>query len=256
MASGQEEEPDLLQQLVVGPPREQRIDDPPPPFFLFFFVFFSPEADLPRQDSFHTLLDETLIVAVAGDYDLHDAAAYEQAHSLLKELAQSVPSEEASGFNASGIPQDVAREPSATSSTSGSRQTSGPHVTDKSSSDSASSVPDAPDVVPKLTSFDEDSTRDKLLTLQSMFAELKVYDVEYSLTKADGDFQVALDDLLNVHYLQSTGQQPKGLEAFFAPAQGSAQGKRGRKRKGRLTGTAEANPSGPRPKASLGAQSK
>lgn len=190
-----------------------------------------------QQDSFHTLLDEALIVAIASDYNLGDASAYKQAQATLHDLAQNVPSEEASGFNASGIPQApegehaAQHEQTTTSTTSASRQTSQAHVTDKSSTDNSSCVPDSPSLVPRLTTFNKDSEEDKLLTLQSMFAELKEYDIRYALKKANGDFQTALDDLLNVQYLQSTGQQLKGLDGFFEPEKNKGNGKRKKKGK-------------------------
>lgn len=209
------------------------------PFFIYIHQTRRYDYELNfSQDSFHTLLDEALIVAIASDYNLKDASAYKQAQSTLQDLAQSVPSEEASGFNPSGIPQtqeDEAQtaqdEAVGTSTTSASRQTSQAHVTDKSSTDNSSCVADSPGLAPRLTTFDKDSEEDKLLLLQSMFAELKEYDIKYALKKANGDFQTALDDLLNVQYLQSTGQQLKGVDGFVASDTGK--GKARRKKKGK-----------------------
>ncbi|UNI18111.1 hypothetical protein JDV02_004401 [Purpureocillium takamizusanense] len=65
-----------------------------------------------------------------------------------------------------------------------------------------------------------------------MFADLKPYDVEYSLKKANGDVQTALDDLLNIQYLTSTGQQMKGIDGFFTPEDATAS-KGKRKKKGK-----------------------
>ncbi|KAG6041725.1 hypothetical protein E4U41_002590 [Claviceps citrina] len=166
-------------------------------------------------DSFHTFLDEALIVAIAGDFDLRDPSAYKEAQSTLQDVAQSVPSEEASGFNPSGILLAAAEENVETSTTSASYNASQACATDKSSTDASSCVPDSPRQGPRLTSFNQDSEEDKVLVLQGMFAELKPYDVSYALRKADGDFQTALDDLLNIQYLQSTGQQMKGVDGFF-----------------------------------------
>jgi hypothetical protein len=190
------------------------------------------------QDSFHTLLDEALIVAIASDYNLKDPTAYRQAQSTLEDLAQSVPCEEASGFNPSGIPQAPdgeyagRGEPTVASTSSASRQTSQAHATDQSSTDNSSCVPDSPAIVPRLTTFNKDSDEDKILVLQSMFADLKEFDIKYAVKKANGDFQTALDDLLNVQYLHSTGQQVKGVDAFFEPETNKRKGKRKKKGKG------------------------
>ncbi|OAA51615.1 Smr domain protein [Metarhizium rileyi] len=200
------------------------------------------EPDLAQKlvDAFHTFLDEALIRAIAGDYNLRISSAYTQAHATLQDLAQSVPSEEASGFNPSGVPFGPEEEaqtgqdgPTATSTTSASRLTSQAPATDKSSTDNSSCVLDSLSHVPQLTTFNKDSEECKLLLLQSMFVDLKEYDVQYALKKANGDFQNALDDLLNVQYLQSTGQQIKGIDGFFEPERSSAKGKR--KKKGKKT---------------------
>ncbi|KAG6028212.1 hypothetical protein E4U19_001616 [Claviceps sp. Clav32 group G5] len=207
-----------------------------------FKLFRSRALTLLRQDSFHTLLDEALIVAIAGDFELKDPSAYARARSTLEDLAQSVPSEEVSGFNPSGLMFDAEEgtghqnahldrlDHVDTSTTCASHTTSQVYATDKSSTDASSHVPDSPRLALRLTSFNQDSEEDKVLVLQSMFAELKPYDVSYALKKADGDFQIALDDLLNIQYLQSTGQQLKGVDGFFVTE--SKAGKRKRKKKG------------------------
>ncbi|GAO13369.1 hypothetical protein UVI_02013790 [Ustilaginoidea virens] len=74
-----------------------------------------------------------------------------------------------------------------------------------------------------------------------MFAELKEYDVKYSLKKADGDLQTALDDLLNVQYLQATGQQVEGVDGFFIADSHTKPDKK--KRKGKKLALSDADPS-------------
>jgi hypothetical protein len=81
-----------------------------------------------------------------------------------------------------------------------------------------------------LTIFNEDSEEDKVLQLRYMFSELKAYDIEHAMKKAKGDFQVALDDLLSVQYLTSTGQRPKGVDAFSKPESTSQMHKSKRKK--------------------------
>ncbi|KAM4063148.1 smr domain-containing protein [Hirsutella rhossiliensis] len=205
------------------------------------------EPDLVQHlvDSFHTLLDEALIVAIANDYNLQDPVAYDAAFETLRGLSQSVPSEEATGFNASGIPvhdeeSDETKDESGTSTTN-SRPTSQAHVTEPSSTDASSSIAPEPQTdIPRLTSFDNDSEESKILSLQSMFAELSAYDVSHSLKNAKGDFQAALDDLLNKQYLKSTGQEIKGIDGFFQ-ADDAPLSKSKRKRKKKNQGN-RANP--------------
>lgn len=68
---------------------------------------------------------------------------------------------------------------------------------------------------PELTVFNNDSEDGKIQELQIMFPDLKRYDVAFALKKSNWGFQAALDDLLNVQYLQATGQQTKGIDGFF-----------------------------------------
>ncbi|PHH65988.1 hypothetical protein CDD81_936 [Ophiocordyceps australis] len=194
------------------------------------------------QDSFRSLLDEALIVAIASDYDLGDAAVYDSVKTTLHDLAQSVPSEEASGFNPSGIPvlpegdSDEAKdEPTVSTCLSQAASQSQP-AESSSSTEASSATADSPSILPRLTSFDNESHESKLLSLQSMFNELKEYDIQYSLKKANGNFQLALDHLLNVQYLASTGQQMKGIDAFFKPDDDdddAPSGNRRKKKKGK-----------------------
>ncbi|KAF5010883.1 hypothetical protein FDECE_2977 [Fusarium decemcellulare] len=169
-------------------------------------------------DSFRSLLDEALVVAIASDHDVKDRAQYEAAQAILQGLAQDVTSEEATGFNPSGIsgaPDDTNDGLSTTET--GSQQASRARDTDTSASDLTSSTGGTAYSIPRLTSFDDDSEGNKVLLLQSMFEELKDFDIRHALKKANGDFQTSLDDLLNIQYLKSTGQEQKGVDGFFQP---------------------------------------
>ncbi|PFH56937.1 hypothetical protein XA68_15750 [Ophiocordyceps unilateralis] len=204
-------------------------------------------------DSFHTLLDEALIVAIASDYDLQDPTSFNTAHSTLQRLACHVPSEEATGFNPSGIPVllDEGRDEAgggSTASVSLSRPTSQTLTTDLSSAETTSSSSAAAEpltnIMPRITSFDDDSDESKTRLLQSMFTELSEFDVKYSLKKANGEFQSALDDLLDRQYLQSTGQQLKGIDGFFDDGNATASKKKRRRKKKRgVSGTGAPDPS-------------
>ncbi|KAL2692273.1 hypothetical protein Neosp_002679 [[Neocosmospora] mangrovei] len=183
-------------------------------------------------ESFRSLLDEALVVAIASDHDLKQQGQYEAAKAILDGLAQDVTAEEATGFNPSGI-SGVTEDPNEETSTTetGSQQASRARDTDTSVSDVTSSTASTAYSIPRLTSFNDDSEESKVLLLQGMFSELKQFDIKHSLKKANGDFQTTLDDLLNIQYLKSTGQEQKGVDGFFQPETNV-----GKKRKNRKKG--------------------
>jgi hypothetical protein len=187
------------------------------------------------QEKFRSLLDEALVVAIASDHDLTEASQYNSAQTVLEDLAQHVSTEEATGFNPSGIsnmPEDVNGDES-TAETS-SQQAPRAHNTDTTSaSDQTESTTNTTYSIPRLTSFDDDSEENKVLLLQSMFSELKEFDIKHSLKKANGDVQTALDDLLNIQYLKSTGQEQKGIDGFFEPDEAVGKKQRRNKKKGK-----------------------
>lgn len=69
-------------------------------------------------------------------------------------------------------------------------------------------------VAPRVTSFNNDTIADKSLQLHAMFPDIKEFDVKYALKKCNNDFQSALDHLLNMQYLEETGQQTRGIDGF------------------------------------------
>jgi hypothetical protein len=187
------------------------------------------------QEKFRSLLDEALVVAIASDHDLTEASQYKSAQTVLEDLAQHVTTEEATGFNPSGIsnmPEDVNGDESTVETSS--QQASRAHDTDTTSaSDQTASTANTTYSIPRLTSFDDDSEENKVLLLQSMFSELKEFDIKHSLKKANGDVQTALDDLLNIQYLKSTGQEQKGINGFFEPDEAAGKKKKRNKKKGK-----------------------
>lgn len=98
--------------------------------------------------------------------------------------------------------------------TSISQRVSGNPETNSTSSASTSDPTDATWIAPRVTSFNNDSIADKSLQLRAMFPEIKEFDVGYALKKCNNDFQSALEHLLNMQYLEETGQQTKGIDGF------------------------------------------
>ncbi|TQV94930.1 Smr domain-containing protein [Cordyceps javanica] len=172
-------------------------------------------------ESFRTLLDESLVRAIASDHELYKKSGFAAATEVLQNLSQDVLAEEDSGFNPSGVTgfqdshsQDTIDTHTVTSATSTSQHVSGNRETNSTSPSLTSDLGDDAWVAPRVTSFNNDSAEDKSLQLHAMFPKLKEFDINYALKKCNNDFQSALDHLLNMQYLEETGQQTKGVDGF------------------------------------------
>ncbi|KAJ6785691.1 hypothetical protein PWT90_00984 [Aphanocladium album] len=170
-------------------------------------------------------------------------SGYAAATEVLQSLSQDVLAEENSGFNPSGVlgcqdgeSQDTKDTQTSTSATSISQHASAEQGTDSASSGSSSDPADATWEAPRVTSFNNDSVEDKSLQLRAMFPEIKEFDIKYALKKSNNDFQSALDHLLNMQYLEETGQQTKGIDGF-------AQLEKSTRRKGKGKGRKKREPS-------------
>ena len=166
-----------------------------------------------------------------------DPTEYEATKTILEQLAQDVVLEEASGFNPSGLgaqdePPNHASltDPSTALSASAEQSESKSQLTDTSSADLGSSS----NVyrLPSLTSFDNESSDDKIKVLLNIFPDMRLYDVEFALKKAKGDFQTALDDLLQIQDLKAAGQELRGIDGFFKEGEDSKP-RKGKKKKGK-----------------------
>lgn len=176
---------------------------------------------MPYQDEFRSALDESLIIAIVGDFDL--ALQFEEARAILQSLSQHAEAEEASRFVASGLDGDVddfaALDGPANTTSSHSISGSKP-CTDTSSrtdfSDTLSEqfetlelqLPSDVDVL----ALDEDG---RVAELKTMFPLLKDMDIKFCLRKADGDFTKACEELLSTQFLEENGLRPKGIEGAF-----------------------------------------
>lgn len=195
------------------------------------------------QADFASLLDEALIIALLGDYDLNDPAQLEEARTTLKALAENVPAEEATGFNPSGTSGAFSLDglTDAKDSSSVSRDSTS-HTKDSESSSATTSTHPLSDgftsanPAPRIRSYEGKSEETQVAHLHEMFANLKVHDVKLAFKKAEGDFQTALENLLNLQYLESTGERQKGIDGFFYP-NGNGPAKKKRKGKQRRAGS-------------------
>lgn len=207
------------------------------------------------QESFSAHLDEALIRAIAADYDLDKPSEYQDAKQTLEGLAEHAVVEEAADFRPDGL-ADAFNETGSTSATSLSHQPSLAQGTDSSHTDvSSNGIANAPEYgagtgggysIPRFTTFSNDSEETKILHLRGMFTELKEFDIKTALRKANGDFQTALDDLLNIQYLESAGERQRGVDGFFTPEEdespghtGKGKGKKRKNKKKKLGTNAE-----------------
>ncbi|KXJ97093.1 hypothetical protein Micbo1qcDRAFT_191668 [Microdochium bolleyi] len=200
----------------------------------------NPTADLLSE--LGSLLDETTILSIAGDYDLTDPQQLAAAREVLLIIAKDVPLEEATGFNPSGLGADDLGD--AQEGSTGRR--AGGHGTSESDlksndelttgSTATTTTTDALSALslssPRSSSrgggeapprgaphvggiFDGLSDAEKELQLTEMFTSLKPVDVKLALKKAGGNAGTAIDSLLNLQWLEQTGQRVKGVDGFY-----------------------------------------
>lgn len=184
---------------------------------------------------YSSLLDEALILALVSDHDLQDPEQLKSARDTLQALAQDVPAEEATGFNPSGIGDTFSsldgtnegRDMGSTSHDCSSHTKD----TDSCCTTTTSPNPDLSDsLAPRIRAFEGQSEDVQVNQLQDMFAGLKAHDVQLAFRKANGDFQTALEHLLNIQYLESTGERTKGVDGFFRPESSSGDKKKRKKK--------------------------
>ncbi|KAM0244416.1 hypothetical protein ACHAQJ_010762 [Trichoderma viride] len=169
-------------------------------------------------DSFNSLLDESLVIAIASDYDLSSAAGYSNACAVLRSLAQNANTEESSGFDPSGayrFPEDEDRRvidikrPFATPSHNSDA------IKDQESKNEENGAALAPLLggeFPKPGMLETD-----ILQLQNLFPDLQSWDIRHALLEANGVVATALDTLLSVQYFQSDTRQVNSPDALLIP---------------------------------------
>ncbi|KAK7708064.1 hypothetical protein SLS64_006886 [Diaporthe eres] len=170
-------------------------------------------------DEFRSALDESLIIAIVGDYDL--TVQFEEARAILQGLSQDAEAEEASRFNGGGLDGDVdglsGLEGPANTNSSHSVSGSKPCTDISSRTDLSDTLSDQFESLDLLNdvdvlALDEDG---KIAELKVMFPLLKDMDIKFSLRKADGDFTKACEELLSTQFLEENGLRPKGIDGAF-----------------------------------------
>lgn len=159
------------------------------------------------QDEFRSVLDETVIIAIVGDYDL--AHQFDEARGILEALSKDAVAEDTFGFNPVGLDGQADSSNSASGSklfTDFSEQTDYSDIL--SERFESLEVPDDVNV----STLDEDG---KVAELKAMFPLLRELDLRFTLKKAAGDFTKACEELLSTQYLEENGLRPKGIEGAF-----------------------------------------
>ncbi|KAL7952915.1 hypothetical protein V8C34DRAFT_298258 [Trichoderma compactum] len=152
------------------------------------------------RDSFHSLLDDSLIVAIASDYDLSTRTGYDEACSTLQSLSQNVVFEEASSFDPSGAYRFTEHEDQ--NPIDAAAPVSKFNQGNVTSDDESIDTPSSDTHLSKSEVLERD-----IMQLQSLFPRINGVDIRHVLTNADGVVASALDSLLNLQYIQSTSDQ-------------------------------------------------
>ncbi|KAI0849809.1 hypothetical protein F5Y00DRAFT_234908 [Daldinia vernicosa] len=199
-------------------------------------------------DELRSLLDETTILSISSDYNLDDPKEFAAARQVLLTISKDVEAEEATGFNPSGLGVDdiVDINPSnqdddaeaAGATGSDMKSVDGFTVTTESSippslvssGSSKTSALDNPGLL-HVDLFDGLTDSEKEEQLIQMFVNLKPIDVKLCLQKSKGDASLAIDELLNLQWLEQTGQRPKGVDGFYVSDDDNIPNRR--KKKGR-----------------------
>ncbi|KAF7892013.1 hypothetical protein EAF00_008315 [Botryotinia globosa] len=212
-------------------------------------------------------LDNSTFRAIIADYDLSNKEQIEAARMVLDMIRKDAEIEEATGFDPSGTWGGTYTNRGETSAEQNSQNgnsrnddasTSSKSVpgwsssTDDTSSRRTSSLDlleglDFPgnedsykgtDFTDSLEGMDVDSQEDFLL---ATFKTLKPFDVKYSLKKSKGNVNLAIEDLLNLSFLEETGSRRRGIEAFSESSASPKTRKQKGRRKGRKTEASESS---------------
>ncbi|PTB71246.1 hypothetical protein M440DRAFT_1406779 [Trichoderma longibrachiatum ATCC 18648] len=172
-------------------------------------------------DLFRSSLDDSLVVAIAGDYDLSTEIGYEGARSTLDSLAQHAAIEEARSLDPEGVFRYA--ENGDQSMTDVTAPTSGLCKDLNGIQDGRSNQ----DGMATESSFNANgaaggglvginSIKSDVEQLQALFPEIQRLDIRQALLGANGVVATALDTLLSVQYLRSTRQQPVSSNALLS----------------------------------------
>ncbi|KAI0377054.1 hypothetical protein F5Y04DRAFT_193831 [Hypomontagnella monticulosa] len=170
-------------------------------------------------DEFKSLVDEATILSICSDYNMDVVEDVSNVRQILVAISKDVEAEEATGFNPSGIADsvvetEISRPPSSNvrSSDSITTTTESSLLPTPVSVETKIPTPELPEL--NVNVFDGLSDEEKVDKLAQMFVSLKTIDVKLTLQKLKGDASLAIDELLNLQWLEDSGQRPKGVDGF------------------------------------------
>ncbi|KAI1758382.1 hypothetical protein F4782DRAFT_477849 [Xylaria castorea] len=183
-------------------------------------------------DELCSLLDEATILSISSDYNLQNPEEFAAAREILLAISENVEAEEATGFNPSGFGgHDLvgissshdgagseaisAREGDLKSNDGLTTSTETSHSSSvRSGSSSMAPAKEIPGIL-HVSVLDGLTNEEKERRLAAMFVSLKLIDIKLTLQKTKGDADLAMDELLNLQWLEQTGQRPKGVDGFY-----------------------------------------
>ncbi|TRX94359.1 hypothetical protein FHL15_004826 [Xylaria flabelliformis] len=154
------------------------------------------------------------------------------AREVLLAISENVEAEEATGFNPSGFgghdmvgisnSHDGAGSEAISTREGDLKSNDGLTSTSETSrsrsvwsgSSSMASAKEIPGIL-HVSVLDGLTNEEKERRLASMFVSLKPIDIKLTLQKTKGDADLAMDELLNLQWLEQTGQRPKGVDGFY-----------------------------------------
>ncbi|KAK3316061.1 hypothetical protein B0H66DRAFT_276154 [Apodospora peruviana] len=172
-------------------------------------------------NEFGTVLDETLIISLANDWNIQ--TQYDELRSILLGLAETAAAEEATGFDPSGLSGENVRTPDEIAANSESSPT-----TDNTTVVSDSGYMSDPNQPASFSDNQANLTdEDKIEGLRLIFGlSFKDHTLKLILKKAGGDLGRAFDELINRQALLDAGDLPKSVDGFYvSDGEGYFQGK-------------------------------
>ncbi|KAI0469030.1 hypothetical protein F4859DRAFT_146467 [Xylaria cf. heliscus] len=183
-------------------------------------------------DELCSLLDEATILSISSDYNLQKPEEFAAAREVLLAISENVEAEEATGFNPSGFgghdlvgisnSHDGAGSEAISAREGDLKSTDGLTTTTETShsrsvwsgSSAMASAKEIPGIL-HVSVLDGLTNEEKERRLAAMFVSLKPIDIKLTLQKTKGDADLAMDELLNLQWLEQTGQRPKGVDGFY-----------------------------------------
>ncbi|KAI1741832.1 hypothetical protein F4680DRAFT_63542 [Xylaria scruposa] len=181
-------------------------------------------------DELCSLLDEATILSISSDYNLQKPEEFAAAREVLLAISENVEAEEATGFNPSGFVghdlEGISHEGAGSEAISvreGDLKSNDGLTTTTETSHSRSvwsgsspmaSAKEIPGIL-HVSVLDGLTNEEKEHRLAAMFISLKPIDIKLTLQKTKGDADLAMDELLNLQWLEQTGQRPKGVDGFY-----------------------------------------